>query len=160
MLAGCGRRTAAADPATRETVWAAIQPLAARHHIEPSFVYALVTAESNFDARAHHREARGLLQLKPGVWRKFSLEPYEPTVWDWRRNLETGVRYLGWCRSRLRAQEKFSYPLLAASFHYGIDAVLAADCDLDEFAAPDNPIYRELWRGHLAPVPPPSADAL
>ena len=67
FLAGCGRTDpAVSDPATREAVWQAIQPLAERYRIEPAFIYALVAAESNFDPRARHGEGRGLLQLKPG----------------------------------------------------------------------------------------------
>ena len=155
VLAGCGRRAANSEPATRENIWAAIQPHAARYRIEPAFIYALVAAESNFDARARNGEARGLLQLTPGAWRTVSRESYDSGVWDWRKNLETGIEYLAWCRHTLLAKDKFSYPLLLAAFHYGLDRVVAADFDLGRFPAPDNPIYRELWRGNLAPVPPP-----
>ena len=157
LAMGCTRQSAgASDPATRETVWAALQPHAARYRIDPAFVYALVAAESNFDPRARNGEARGLLQLKPAAWREVSREPYEPAVWDWRKNLETGVDYLAWCRSYLHKKGKFSYPLLLAAFHNGMDYVEQRDFDLGRIEAPENPIYRELWRGNLAPVPPPN----
>lgn len=156
VIAGCGRKdTPAPDPATRETIWVAIQPLAGRYRMEPAFIYALVAAESNFDPRARNGEARGLLQIKPGAWRTVNPEPYEPAVWAWRRNLTTGVDYLAWCRSSLHRKGKFSYPLLLASFHYGLDHVEERDFDLDRLDPPDNAIYRELWRGNLTPVPPP-----
>jgi soluble lytic murein transglycosylase-like protein len=156
LAAGCGRQPAAApDPATRKAVWAAIQPQAARSRIAPAFIYALVAAESNFDPRARSGEARGLLQLKPAAWREVNRTPYEPAVWDWRQNLATGVDYLGWCRSRLHQKGKFSYPLLLAAFHYGMDYVEQHGFDPDRLDAPDHPVYRELWRGNLAPVPPP-----
>src|SRR4051812_29497416 len=101
-LVGCGRRESMApDPATRATVWAAIQPLAARYRIDPAFIFALVAAESNFDPAARNGEARGLLQIKPSAWREVSHDPYEPEVWNWRRNLATGIDYLAWCRSTL-----------------------------------------------------------
>jgi soluble lytic murein transglycosylase-like protein len=154
--AGCGRSAAPADPATRETVWAAIQPHAARYRMEPAFIYALVAAESNFDPRARNGEARGLLQLKPAAWREVTRAPYEPAVWDWRQNLATGVEYLAWCRSYLHRKGKFSYPLLLAAFHNGMDHVEQRDFDPDRLAVPANPIFRELWRGNLAPVPPPN----
>lgn len=158
LFTGCGRKDAAApDPATRESVWLAIQPLAARYRMDPAFVFALVAAESNFDPRARNGEARGLMQIKPGAWRTVSREPYEPAVWAWRQNLAAGVDYLAWCRSYLHRKQKFSYPLLLASFHYGLDYVEARDFDLNRLAVPDSPIYRELWRGNLAPVPPPKA---
>ena len=155
LAAGCGRKSADADPATRAAVWVAIQPHATRYRIDPAFLYALVAAESNFDSRARNGDARGLLQLKPAAWRQVNRAPYEPGVWDWRQNLATGVDYLAWCRSYLHRREKFSYPLLLAAFHYGMDYVEQRGFDPDRLAEPDSPIYRELWRGHLAPVPPP-----
>lgn len=140
---------------SREEVWAAIQPLAQRYRLDARFIYALVAAESNFDARARNGEARGLLQIKPKAWRTVSREPYEPAVWDWRRNLEVGVEYLAWCRGYLHQKNKFSYPLLLAAFHYGLDYVAERGFDARRLDPPDNPIYRQLWRGNLAPVPPP-----
>ena len=158
FLAGCGRTDpAVSDPATREAVWQAIQPLAERYRIEPAFIYALVAAESNFDPRARHGEARGLLQLKPGAWRAVSSAPYEPTVWEWRRNLACGVDYLAWCRNTLHQRQKFSYPLLLATFHYGLDYVQERDFNLHRLDSPESAIYREMWNGNLSPVPPPKS---
>ena len=158
LAVGCGRKeTVAPDAVTRETVWVAIQPLAARYRMDPAFVFALVAAESNFDPKARNGEARGLMQIKPGAWRTVSREPYEENVWLWRQNLAAGVDYLAWCRSYLHQKRKFSYPLLLASFHYGLDYVEARDFDLDRLDSPDSAIYRELWRGNLTPVPPPKA---
>lgn len=157
MLAfACSRKDAAHDPATREAVWAAIKPLAERYRMDPAFIFALVAAESNFDPTARNGEARGLMQIKPAAWQTVSREPYEPAVWEWRKNLEAGVDYLAWCRSYLHRKEKFSYPVLLASFHYGIDYVEQRDFSLRRLAPPDNAIYRELWAGNLAPVPPPN----
>jgi len=123
--------------------------------MDPAFIYALVAAESNFKPGGPERRGRGLMQIKPGAWRTVSREPYEPTVWAWRQNLAAGVDYLAWCRSDLHRRQKFSYPLLLAAFHYGIDYVEARDFDLRRLDPPDNAIYRELWRGNLTPVPPP-----
>ena len=156
FLAGCGRTDRrSSDSVTREQLWQAIQPLAERYRMEPAFIYALVAAESNFDPGARNGDARGLLQLKPVAWRTVSTDPYEPTVWEWRRNLETGVDYLAWCRSTLHQRQKFSYPLLLACFHHGIAYVQERDFDLHRIDPPDNPIYRELWSGNLSPVLPP-----
>jgi soluble lytic murein transglycosylase-like protein len=158
LLSACGRSSheAASDPATPESIWQAIQPLAERYRMDPGFIYALVAAESNFDPKARNGEARGLLQLKPVAWRTVSPENYERAVWDWRKNLEVGVDYLAWCRSDLHRRQKFSYPLLLASFHDGMDYVKDRDFDVRRLDPPDNAIYRELWRGNLTPVPPPS----
>ena len=82
---------------------------------------------------------------------------YEPKVWDWRANLEAGIDYLAYSRAYLHRQRGvvFSYPLLLAAFHYGIDYVEAQGFDASHMPVPDNAIYRELWRGNLAPVPAP-----
>ena len=155
-LAGCGRSVhRSVEPATRQQIWQAIQPLASRYRMEPAFIYALIAAESNFNPSARNEDARGLMQLKAVAWRTVSTEPYEPTVWEWRRNLTAGVDYLAWCRSYLHEKGKFSYPLLLASFHYGIDYVQDRNFDLRRLGPPDNAIYRELWRGNLSPVSPP-----
>jgi soluble lytic murein transglycosylase-like protein len=158
LLIACGRsdhKAETPDPATREAVWQAIQPLASRYRLEPAFIYALVAAESNFDPAARNEDARGLMQLKEVAWRTVSTDPYEPTVWNWRRNLQAGVEYLAWCRSYLHQKQKFSYPLLLASFHYGIDYVQDRNFDLGRLDSPESAIYRELWSGNLAPVVPP-----
>ena len=160
-LAGCARHAAPggalAPPPTRAEIWAEIQPLAARYRLEPAFVYALVIAESNGDPRAQNGEARGLMQLKPGAWRAVSPAPYEPAVWDWRANLAAGVDYLAYSRNYLHRQRgvTFTYPLLLAAFHYGLDYVEARRFDVSRVPVPDHPIYRELWRGNLRPVSPP-----
>ena len=145
----------AAPPPTRGEIWAAIQPLATRYQMEPAFIYALVAAESNFDPRARNGEARGLLQIKPRAWRTVSSAPYEPAVWDWRLNLETGIDYLAYSRSYLHRKTTFSYPLLLAAFHYGLDYVEDRDFSVRGIAIPPNLIYRQLWAGNLAPVPLP-----
>ncbi len=160
-LAACARRESAiatvAPPPTRAEIWAEIQPLAARYRLEPAFIYALVIAESGGDPRAQNGSARGLMQVTPRAWRAVSKAPYEPTVWDWRANLTAGVDYLAYSRSYLHKQRgvTFSYPLLLAAFHYGLDYVEARAFEVSRVAVPDNPIYRELWRGNLTPVSPP-----
>src|ERR1051326_6485775 len=111
---GCSRQrdaeTSLPPPPTRAEIWAAIQPFAERYRIEPGFIYELGAAKSKFDPRARNGDARGLFQLQPGAWRTVSKQPYEPAVWNWRTNLETGIDYLAYrseerrvgkeCRSR------------------------------------------------------------
>jgi soluble lytic murein transglycosylase-like protein len=155
VLAGCAVRR---EPVDRREVWHALQPQAARYRLDPVFLYALVAAESNFDARARQGEARGLLQLTPAAWAVVSPRPYEPTVWDWRANLEAGIDYLAWCRHALHARGKFSDRLLLAAFHYGFDYVEDRDFDERRLPRPSGSIYRELWAGRTRPVPPPEAE--
>jgi soluble lytic murein transglycosylase-like protein len=158
LLASCSRRHSEANAVaapSRAEIWAAIQPQAARYQIDPAFVYALVAAESNFDPRARRGDSRGLLQLMPGAWRAVSSEPYEPAVWDWRTNLAVGIDYIAYVRSYLHRKTTFSYPKLLAAFHYGIDYLEARNFDVSRVPVPNHPLYRELWRGNLTPVPPP-----
>ena len=156
-LAGCGRGPGAVaePPPTRAEIWTAIQPAAARYRIDPAFIYALVAAESNFDPHAENGDARGLLQIKPAAWAMVSTVPYEPAVWNWRTNLEVGIDYLAYSRSYLHRKTAFSYPLLLAAFHYGLDYVEDRNFNIDRIAVPANAIYRRLWAGDLAPVPVP-----
>ncbi|MDE3084223.1 MAG: transglycosylase SLT domain-containing protein [Verrucomicrobiota bacterium] len=159
VFTACARHHAPpqSSPPTRAEIWAAIQPQAQRYRLDPAFIYALVAAESNFEPRARSGSACGLLQLKPAAWAAVSSAPFEPTVWDWRANLEAGVDYLAFCRSYLHRQPRveFSYPLLLSAFHYGLDYVEQRQFDVRRLICPDNVIYRELWGGHLRPVEPP-----
>ena len=165
VAAACARRDITTAPAvigpppTRAEIWAAIQEPAARYHFEPSFIYALVAAESNFDPRAVNGPARGLFQLKPRAWRTVSQRPFAE-AWDWRVNLAAGIDYLAWTRSTLHRHRAFSYPLLLAAFHHGLDYVEERGFDARRATVPDNAIYRELARGNLAPVPPPLGNAV
>jgi soluble lytic murein transglycosylase-like protein len=143
-------------PPTRSEIWAAIQPMAQRYRIDAAFIYALVAAESNFDPLARNGEARGLLQIKPRAWWAVSTTAYEPAVWNWRTNLEVGVDYLAYSRAYLHRKTAFSYPLLLAAFHYGLDYVEERGFSIDRIPIPESPIYRKLWAGDLAPVHPPS----
>jgi soluble lytic murein transglycosylase-like protein len=156
-LAACTRDAAPPPRPSRAEIWSAIQPLAARYRIEPTLVYALVAAESDFEPQARNGDACGLLQLKPAAWRAVSRERFEPGVWDWRKNLETGIDYLAFLRGALHREPdvEFSDPLLLAAFHYGLDYVARRNFDLARVPIPDHEIYRRLWRGDARPIEPP-----
>ena len=155
VLPACRPQPATAPPPSRREIWQTVQVHAADYTLDPVLVYALIAAESNFDPAARQGEARGLFQLTPGAWRTVTTEPYEPGVWDWRRNLEVGIDYLAWCRHELHRRNQYSSVLVLAAFHYGFDNVAAAGFDPGRLPPPDNPIYRALWRGETPPVPPP-----
>jgi hypothetical protein len=160
-LAGCSPREGASasleagTPAARRQIWEAIQPLAAARGLDPLFVYALVRVESGFDPRAQHGENRGLLQIKPRAWKAVSNLPYETAVWDWRTNLEVGMDGLGATKRALGAKGVFSYPLLWASYHYGLDYVAAHGFDMDRIPRPSDPVSSRLWAGDPHPMSPP-----
>lgn len=161
VLSGCvpHRAGAPADPRAtpemRRQVWAAVQPMAAMRGIDPLFVYALVGLESGFDPHARSGEARGLLQIRPEAWRAVSDIPYEAAVWDWRTNLAVGIGRLASAKADLEAQRVFSYPLLWAAHHYGIDYVASRGFDISRIPRPSDPIARALWSGETHPVNPP-----
>jgi soluble lytic murein transglycosylase-like protein len=68
-----------------------INDAAARHHVDPNLVRALVKVESNFNPRAvSSKGAMGLMQLMPATARMYDLRnPY-----DAAQNVEAGVRHL------------------------------------------------------------------
>jgi soluble lytic murein transglycosylase-like protein len=161
LLAGCAPRKGLipADPlrtlAARKEIWAAIQPLARAHQLDPGFIYALVKLESNFDAHAQKGMARGLLQIKPEVWNEVTRLPYENLAWEWRTNLGVGVERLARLRDKLVAHGTFSYPLLWASYHYGYDYVETHGFEIERIAEPSDPVSYRIWSGDVHPLDPP-----
>jgi soluble lytic murein transglycosylase-like protein len=157
-LAACSPRSGNTPVATpdippeRRAIWSELKPIARDRGIDPGFVYAIIQLESNFDPHARKGDARGLMQLKPRTWRSVSNLPYEPTVWDWRANLRVGVDNLASIRAALRAKGVFSYPLMWAAYHYGLEYVEARGFDMSRISRPSDPISRKLWSGELHPV--------
>lgn len=77
-----------------------IYDIAIRHSINPHLVAALIHVESAFNAKAVSRKgARGLMQLLPETARRFGLTR-KKDLFDPKKNLEAGVRYLKWLTDR------------------------------------------------------------
>jgi soluble lytic murein transglycosylase-like protein len=77
-----------------------IYDIAVRHSINPHLVAALIHVESAFNPRAVSRKgAYGLMQLLPETARRFGLTK-KKDLFDPRKNLEAGVRYLKWLADR------------------------------------------------------------
>jgi soluble lytic murein transglycosylase-like protein len=77
-----------------------IYDVAIRHSINPHLVAALIHVESAFNARAvSPAGARGLMQLLPETARRFGLNK-KKDLFDPKKNLEAGVRYLQWLANR------------------------------------------------------------
>lgn len=136
-----------------ELVWKKVKEEAALYDLEPSFVYAVIFAESSLRPRAKNTGGNGIMQVSKRTWEDMSDYPYE-RVWEWKINIEVGTMYLDWCREYLENKKKFSYPLLAACYNKGPDAVRKSGFDIDEIGKSPNKIYQELFNGNLAPIQP------
>ena len=94
-VAVIGQENAAASGA-RGTVRGEITRAAARHRVDPRFADAVAKIESGYDAHAvSPKGAVGVMQLMPNSARKLGVNP-----WDYRQNIEAGVRYLRWLLER------------------------------------------------------------
>ena len=79
---------------------ALIYEAASRYSLNPHLVAAIVRVESSFNPRALSRKgACGLMQLLPETARRFGLTR-KKDLYDPRKNLEAGVRYLKWLANR------------------------------------------------------------
>jgi soluble lytic murein transglycosylase-like protein len=68
-----------------------INEAAARHHVDPNLVRALVKVESNFNPRAvSSKGAMGLMQLMPSTARSYAVR----NPFDVEQNVDAGVRHL------------------------------------------------------------------
>jgi soluble lytic murein transglycosylase-like protein len=77
-----------------------IYSAASRHALNPLLVAALIRAESGFNPRAvSHKGACGLMQVLPATARRFGLR-HRRDLFNPRKNLETGSRYLRWLVDR------------------------------------------------------------
>ena len=77
-----------------------IYDIAIRHSINPHLVAALIHVESAFNPRAvSPMGAYGLMQLLPETARRFGLTR-KKDLFDPKKNLEAGVRYLKWLAVR------------------------------------------------------------
>jgi soluble lytic murein transglycosylase-like protein len=77
-----------------------IYDVAIRHSVNPQLVAAMIHVESAFNPRAVSRKgACGLMQLLPETARRFGLRKRKD-LFDPRKNLEAGVRYLKWLTRR------------------------------------------------------------
>jgi hypothetical protein len=96
---------------------AQIDEVAARHHVPPRLVAAVIAVESEFNPRAvSRRGARGLMQLMPATAANLAVED----SFDTRKNIEGGVRHLRVLMDRYHND----LPLVLAAYNAGDTAVI------------------------------------
>ena len=66
-----------------ELVWKKVKQEAAIYGLDPSFVYAVVFAESSLRPRAKNTGGNGIMQISKPTWQDMSNYPYK-FVWDWK----------------------------------------------------------------------------
>ncbi|HLS28325.1 MAG TPA: transglycosylase SLT domain-containing protein [Opitutales bacterium] len=150
ILTDCSRQPKYID---RGRVWKVVQKEAEKQGLDPHVVFAIVAAESSFNAHAKNGDAFGLMQLRPPAWKTVSKKPHR-RAWNWRENIVVGTAYLGHLKEFLEDHGQFSYPMLAACYRHGPYRVKGVGFDLAELPPPRNKIYQALQRGERAPVSP------
>jgi hypothetical protein len=94
-----------------------IDAVAARHHVSPRLVAAIIAVESEFNPRAvSRRGAQGLMQLMPATAAHLDVQD----SFDTRENIEGGVRHLRVLMDRYHND----LPLVLAAYNAGDTAVL------------------------------------
>jgi len=93
-----------------------IRAAASRYEVDPYLVLSIVTAESNFNARAlSHKGAVGLMQLMPATARMYNVS----NLYDPIENIHGGVRHLRFLIERFRGNQL----LAIAAYNAGAAAV-------------------------------------
>ena len=154
ILGGCSRPEVRKIPPTE--VWSYLEKQAPRYHLDPGFVFAIAFAESSFNANASNGVGRGIAQMSEAAWETVGDLSYR-RAWNWRTNLSMALRYLAYCREGLTRAGRFNYPLLAACYRYGPNAVRQADYQLHRLPEPRNKTYQAIFGGHIHPIPPPAS---
>lgn len=107
-----------------------INQTAARHHLNPALVAAVVATESGFNAHARSRRgAYGLMQVMPATWQELAGAPscgpevagltHPPCMDDPAANLNAGTAYL----RRLLDRFKGNLPYALAAYNAGAGMV-------------------------------------
>jgi len=142
---------AGAAVSSRE-VWKKAEELGRRNDIDPLLIYSIACAESSLDDRADSGQARGIMQVSHVAWKEVTKLSYEE-AWAWETNMEVAAKYLHVLRRRLENTGHYSWPLLAAAYHYGPNKVVDAGYKMSRLPRERNKIYKQLLAGRLPRLP-------
>ncbi len=140
-----------ADYIPRDRVWTYVERRAPEYGLDPRFVFAIIKAESTFNANAHSQGARGMMQLRRPAWETVTDRPFRH-AWRWKVNVDQGMAYLSFIRTFLEERDAFSYPRLAAGYRYGPYGLEREEFDLSRMPTPRNEVYQAIFAGDPAPV--------
>jgi soluble lytic murein transglycosylase-like protein len=140
-------------PAEARPYHAEIEVVSREHGIESALVHAVVTVESNYNARATSRAgAIGLMQLMPATAARYGVA----SIRDARGNLDGGVRYL----RDLLAMFGGDLRLALAAYNAGEEAVMRFGMRIPPFRETQAYVpkviaqYRSLRRAAIRIAPP------
>ena len=132
-------------------VWEFVKAECKEANLHPGFVYALIYAESGFDAHNHDVQYRGMMGLSKTAWKYVAQRGYHE-AYDWKLNVRYGIDYLELLRDKLYEERTFSYPVMAACYYYGYKEMKSANFRISYFESPENQLYRKLMSGSLQPM--------
>jgi soluble lytic murein transglycosylase-like protein len=113
-------------PAKAKRLRPMVEGIASAVQVSPDLIHAVISAESNYDARAvSPRGARGLMQLMPATARRFGLA--DPFVE--RDNVYAGARYLKWLLDYFSGDLE----LALAGYNAGEQAVVRAGRKIPQY---------------------------
>ena len=127
-------------------IWPYVQKEATQAGLDPHFVYAIAFAESTLDPFADSGRARGVMQLKEIAWKTVTDIPYA-YAWDWQTNIRVGIAYLNHCKTILIKKNRFSYPMLAATYRYGPTYMKNKGYNMSKVQKSTNKVYQQILSG-------------
>ena len=138
-----------------------IREAAVASGVDYELLKAVISAESNFNARAVSPVgAVGLMQLMPATAQRFGVKPLgaqsvEERLTDPRTNLHAGARYLSWLLNRFDGEVM----LALAAYNAGEGAVDRAGRQVPNYRETQNYV-RKVMRLHQALRQPPDLGVL
>jgi hypothetical protein len=142
----------AAAVVSSSEVWKKSEELGRKNDLDPLLIYSIACAESSLDDKADSGKARGIMQVSRVAWTEVTKQSYDE-AWKWETNMEVAAQYLHVLRRQLENSGHYSWPVLAASYHYGPNKVADARFRIKRLPRENNKIYKALLAGRMPKLP-------